>query len=338
MIYPEITVLMSVYNGEKFLREAIESILNQTYRDFEFLIINDGSTDSTKEIIISYNDPRIRVINNEQNIGLTRSLNKGLKLAKGKYIARMDADDISTPERLDKQLKYIKKRSDVGLVTSWHEIIDGKKNCISIITGERSFENIYYFLTFGNQFPHSSTLFRKKTVLDLGGYDEKYKRSQDYDLWFRLSRVTRIEMISEVLLKCRTTDINISNMFKNEQDDFAKQIFINNLEIILSYKLHLNEWMDLYNNFDRNINEINLLNSIIRLDRINKKIPDSIDPILKIDKNRLKREIEKNMFFKTIYVTRVLLKNWQFSDWLYFIYNHPNKSNIIKTLFSGLGK
>src|SRR3990170_6306785 len=103
---PEITVLMSVYNGERFLREAIESILNQTYRDFEFLIINDGSTDSSREIILSYNDPRIRLIDNELNIGLTRSLNKGLRLARGKYIARQDADDISFRKRLEKQVAF----------------------------------------------------------------------------------------------------------------------------------------------------------------------------------------------------------------------------------------
>lgn len=327
---PEITVLMSVYNGERFLREAIESILNQTYREFEFLIINDGSTDSSREIILSYNDPRIRLIDNEPNIGLTRSLNKGLRLAKGEYIARMDADDISIQERLEKQFKFMEKRLDVGLVTSWYEVIDEKNSCISIINDERTFENMYYFFTFGNQFPHSSTFFRKKNVMDLDGYDERYKRSQDYDLWFRLSRVTRIEMISEVLLKWRKTDINISNMFKNEQTDFAKQIFITNLESILSNRLNLDEYIYLFNNFNGNITKNNLIKSINHLVEINKKVLYSINPVLKVDMFKLNREIEKNIYFRTIVAAGIIYKNASNFDFLYFIYRHPCKANLIK--------
>ncbi|TNE70794.1 glycosyltransferase family 2 protein, partial [bacterium] len=104
---PVITCLMSVYNGEEFLREAMDSILDQTYTNFEFLIINDGSTDDTVPIIESYDDPRIRLIHNEVNIGLTKSLNKGIGLAKGEYIARMDADDISLPERFERQIEVL---------------------------------------------------------------------------------------------------------------------------------------------------------------------------------------------------------------------------------------
>ncbi len=115
---PRVTVLMSVYNGEKYLREAIDSILNQTFKDFEFLIIDDGSTDSSADIIRSYTDFRIRLIQNEKNIGLTRSLNKGLKLAKGEYIARMDVDDISLPIRFEKQVSFLDKYEDVKLVGS----------------------------------------------------------------------------------------------------------------------------------------------------------------------------------------------------------------------------
>ena len=111
MSKPLVSVLMAVYNGEKYLLEAIESILNQTYTNFEFLIINDGSTDSTEEIILSYSDQRIRYIKNEQNLKLIASLNKGLDLAKGKYIARMDADDISLPDRLEKQVNFLERNS-----------------------------------------------------------------------------------------------------------------------------------------------------------------------------------------------------------------------------------
>ena len=121
---PKVTVLMSVYNGEKYLQEAIDSILEQTFKDFEFLIINDGSTDKTGEILESYHDLRIKIINNEKNIGLTKSLNKGLKLARGEYIARQDADDISMPERLEKEVEFLETHQDYAVVGAFAKIIN----------------------------------------------------------------------------------------------------------------------------------------------------------------------------------------------------------------------
>src|SRR5215467_8249434 len=104
---PKVTVLLTVYNGERYLHEAIDSILGQTFQDFEFLIINDGSTDGTRELILSYHDRRIRLIDNEYNIGQTRSLNRGLVLAMGQFLARQDADDISEPDRLASQVAFL---------------------------------------------------------------------------------------------------------------------------------------------------------------------------------------------------------------------------------------
>src|SRR6185295_3491651 len=124
MTPPQVSVLMSVYNGEKYLKEAMESILNQSFPDFEFLIFNDSSTDSGREIILSFNDPRIVLVDNEKNIGLTKSLNKGLSLAKGKYIARMDADDISDAGRLNEQVNYMEKNSDVAVCGSWVQFLN----------------------------------------------------------------------------------------------------------------------------------------------------------------------------------------------------------------------
>ena len=120
---PLVTVLMPVYNGEKYLKEAIESILNQTFKDFEFLIINDGSTDNSVKIIQSFNDLRIRLIHNESNIGLIKTLNKGLKLSNGKYIARMDCDDVSLPKRLSVQINFMEKHPEIGVCGSWVKII-----------------------------------------------------------------------------------------------------------------------------------------------------------------------------------------------------------------------
>jgi glycosyltransferase involved in cell wall biosynthesis len=126
---PKLSVIMSVHNGEKYLREAIESILNQTFTDFKFIIINDGSTDNSLAIIRSYDDKRIRILNNGTNIGLTKSLNKALKQAKGKYIARQDADDVSLPDRFEAQLKYFVQYPEVALLGTSTYIINQEGGC-----------------------------------------------------------------------------------------------------------------------------------------------------------------------------------------------------------------
>jgi glycosyltransferase involved in cell wall biosynthesis len=122
-----ITVLMPVYNGEKYLREAIDSIFNQTFTDFEFLIVDDGSTDNSVEIINSYQNSRINLVKNDKNEGLVYTLNRGLSLAKGEYIARMDCDDISLPERLKKQIDFLDSNSEIAVVGTWIKVINEKE-------------------------------------------------------------------------------------------------------------------------------------------------------------------------------------------------------------------
>ena len=125
---PRVSVLMSVYNTEEdFLRDAIKSILNQTFTDFEFLIINDGSKNNAEEVILSFNDDRIKYILNEKNLGLIDSLNKGLSLAQGEYIARFDSDDISSNKRLEKQVEFMDKNPNVGLLGTQYESFPKKR-------------------------------------------------------------------------------------------------------------------------------------------------------------------------------------------------------------------
>ena len=128
MVGPRVTVLMPVYNAERFLREAIDSILGQSFKHFEFLIIDDGSTDASADIIASYRDSRIRFVRNRTNLGITPTLNKGIALASCELIARMDADDISHPQRLQKQFGYMKRNPECALLSSWARVIseDGK--------------------------------------------------------------------------------------------------------------------------------------------------------------------------------------------------------------------
>lgn len=219
---PKITVLMSVFNGEKYLKEAIDSILTQTINIFEFLIINDGSTDNSRNIILSYNDPKIRLIENQKNLGLTKSLNKGINLAKGEYIARMDSDDISLPERLEKQVSFLDNRKDIACVGCNCFIIDNNGNRTGKIDwGKERLFTLYNILICNNPVGHPMVMYRKEIVKLIGSYSENYKTCQDMELWVRLYfNGFECENIPEYLFKYRTHKDQIS---KNNNE---KKIFI----------------------------------------------------------------------------------------------------------------
>jgi len=181
---PKISVVMSVYNGEKYLRGAIESILNQTFKDFEFIIINDGSIDRTSEILESYDDPRIILVYQE-HLGLTKSLNKGITLAKGTYIARQDADDISLPERLEKQIEFLEKHKNVALLGTAANIIDERGFHFKTIEFPCDYSSIRKGMKKFNHFVHGSVMFKRQCFFEAGGYRELFPTAQDYDLWLR---------------------------------------------------------------------------------------------------------------------------------------------------------
>jgi glycosyltransferase involved in cell wall biosynthesis len=204
-----ISVIMSVYNAEKYLDKAIESILTQTYDDFEFVIIDDKSTDNSADIISSYadQDNRIRYFKNKNNRGLTYSLNKALKLAKGKYIARMDADDISVPEKLEIQYDFLQKNKEISFVGTSAYNIDENGEIISERNVPLEYEEIKRSIKLVNPVIHPSVMFYKKDILVIGGYNEKYKKVQDYDLWFRaIANGLKIKNLSDRLLYYRVND------------------------------------------------------------------------------------------------------------------------------------
>ncbi len=198
MANPKVTVLMSVFNGEDFLAEAIRSILNQTYRNFEFLIIDDGSTEPLDPILHRFNDERIIVVH-QDNMGLTRSLNKGLILARGEYIARMDADDVSLPIRLEAQVHELDADSRLDLVGCFFDIVDAEG--LLIERKELITDPVYrlWRLQFHNNYGHGTVMLRRKSVLDAGLYDENLSCAQDYDLWSRISTKNNTEIVPEVL-------------------------------------------------------------------------------------------------------------------------------------------
>jgi glycosyltransferase involved in cell wall biosynthesis len=204
-----VSVLMSVYNGEKYVAKAIESILNQSFAPFEFVVIDDASTDHTKDILTSFSDSRIRIYQNSSNKGLTRSLNIGLDLCKGKYIARMDSDDLSHPNRLARQVDFLEKHPSIGVIGADYERItpDGThtgKFCIH----RPDWELVHWMLNFENPISHPTVCLRTGLVRQVGGYNEDFQYTQDYDLWGRLARITCMANLPEVLLYYRSGDEN----------------------------------------------------------------------------------------------------------------------------------
>lgn len=220
-LQPKVSIVMPVYNRRKYLPEAIESILSQSFKDFEFLIINDGSTDGTIEILSRYRDPRIRIIDNEVNIGLTRSLNKGLKVSRGKYIARQDADDISDASRIEKQVRAFEEDHSLGLVGSFFKIIDERDRPLRTVIVPMKDIDIRGAILDHNLFCHGSTMFRKEAVQRVGGYREFFKYAQDYDLWLRISEHYRVGNIGEVLYGWRKDKDSISDRKRIEQCQYA---------------------------------------------------------------------------------------------------------------------
>ena len=225
---PFVSVIMAVYNQEDYVKHAIESILSQTYGSFEFLIVDDGSTDDTTTICNKYAQEvssRIRIFRNERNLGLTRSLNIGLISARGKYIARMDADDVSLPERLETQVTYLESHPEIGLVGSFYSEIDGIGNIINtIVEFPVTPIIINWRLCFENPIAHPPIMVRKELLDRVDGYDEKYAVSQDYDLFIRLARITRLANISEVLFYWRVHTNNVSKSRNKEQREAAYEI------------------------------------------------------------------------------------------------------------------
>ena len=186
---PKVTVLMTVYNGVAFLREALRSVLDQSFEDFEFLIVDDASTDESVSLIRSYADERIRLVLNETNMGQAASLNKGLDLASGEYIARLDQDDVCLPERLARQVALLDARSDVCVTCTWEYTIDEKGRKVRDWRSTiNDFGAYLATLTLGLcPVWHPSTMFRRVKVLELGGYDPSFAPAEDYDLWTRIA-------------------------------------------------------------------------------------------------------------------------------------------------------
>lgn len=212
---PRVTVLMPIYNGETYLKEATDSILNQTYKDFEFLIINDGSKDRSAEIISKYTDPRINLVHNEKNLGLITTLNNGIEIAKGEYIVRMDCDDISVPDRIEKQVKFMDENPEVGMSSSCVELYGLHRKMFYKIPSD--YEEIKCDFLFNVPFFHPAMILRKSTLnkYNLRYPDQLY--SEDHALWIKASKLFPLKNIPEALVYYRIHKSQICQACSSEQ-------------------------------------------------------------------------------------------------------------------------
>lgn len=217
---PFVSVVMPVYNVEKYIDEAIASILNQTFSDFEFIIVDDGSTDNTWDILQTYTDERIILLRNEINIGNYPSRNRGIRVAKGKYIAVMDGDDIVMPDRLEKQYCYLDEHPDLTALGSNFLLSTGTKKYDPPLIHE----DICFALLRDFSILHPSFMILAKTLHLIDGYDETYQYASDYDLLCRLSLIGRVEILPDILITYRKHENQISQSKKVEQNTFATTI------------------------------------------------------------------------------------------------------------------
>jgi glycosyltransferase involved in cell wall biosynthesis len=295
---------MPVYNAEKYLQEAIDSILQQTLTNFEFLIIDDGSTDSSVEIIRSYTDPRIRLVQNEKNLGMTLTLNKGIELSSTEIIARMDADDISYPERLQIQFDYFKDHPDCALLSTWAREVTVDKEPYWIGEFESDYYN--YCMNFENWIYHPTVMYKRSAVIDAGMYCDFY--SEDYDLWWRISRKFKTFNISQVLLDYRLSDESLCRVVKkNEYHKAHHQQVIRNIHHFTgnTFSITYNEVEFLRNNFEPILNEKNfwaIVKCLNKLKYINRCILQ--DSNVGGSKNKIKDALN----FKWIYIIKSLYR------------------------------
>ncbi|CAN5331668.1 hypothetical protein BH23BAC3_BH23BAC3_32640 [soil metagenome] len=326
---PKLTVLMPVYNAEKYLREALESILEQTFADFEFLIIDDYSTDNSIDIVNSYKDNRIRLVRNVQNMGISKTLNKGIELASSDLIARMDADDISLPERLNKQYNYLQEHPDCSMVSSNVEVIS--ENGERLYLYQRESKLFYYNLTFYCWIYHPSVMYRRQPIQDVGMYPPTL--SEDFHLWSKLIRKYSFYNMQEILIKYRMTKESVSNsVYAEEYRAAAKKQIKENLRYFVGEDYIIPDgWLEAYrNNFDPlckppRVSE--MASCISELDKITphilKKENKNRDPeAIKIAADQKKKYLFESFLkrISTVHKAQLMMRTgnyWQFSKFLF---------------------
>ncbi len=219
---PAVSVLMPVYNADKYVKEAINSILNQTFKDFELIVLNDASGDLSKDIILSFQDTRIRYIENEENKGLAFSRNRLLSEVRGQYIAWLDADDIAYPTRLEEEHRFLEKHTVHAMVASWARIIDSEgKPTGNYIKSFIPNEYLSALLLFVNYFVQSSVMLRKSALPDVH-YRPEFPPTEDYELWVRIAAGYPVAILAKTLVDYRIHTSNISSVQQQKSEKAVK--------------------------------------------------------------------------------------------------------------------
>ncbi len=224
---PAVTVLLAVYNGERYLRESLDSVLAQTFADFELLVIDDGSRDKTLSILDEYEagDTRVRIVS-RPNRGLTNTLNQGLELARGQFLARMDADDVCMPDRLRIQVAYLREHPECVLVGSRVQLMDPDGRPIKQMCTETTHEQIdAAHLNRGWPVVHPAATMRLSTLREIGGYRDNYNTLEDLDLFLRLAEVGKLANVPEVLLKYRQHFASVTHSKEATQIQIRQAIY-----------------------------------------------------------------------------------------------------------------
>ncbi|MDP9192529.1 MAG: glycosyltransferase [Acidobacteriota bacterium] len=240
MPHPRVTVLTTVYNGARYLEEAIDSILAEEFTDFEYVIVDDGSTDGTAEILggAAARDPRIVLLRNETNRGIAASANRGLSVARGDYIARLDSDDISMPGRFARQVSLLDGRPEVALVSMNYETISADGVVMACSHRDHPSIVVEYLLNFSNALGgHSQVMFRRSAVEAAGGYDETCAAALDSDLWTRIVRHGRIVVLPEIGMRYRVHDQSVSARARDTQIAIGKRVMQRTLSHYLGRSL-----------------------------------------------------------------------------------------------------
>lgn len=227
---PKISVIMAVYNGLPYLEEAVASILNQSYKNFEFIIVDDASKDSSWKYLKSIDDKRMILILNRKNIGLAGSLNIAIKKSTGIYVARMDADDISHTNRLEEQIKYLLNNSNVDICGTWADLIDEKGKIIGEKKYPISNNDIKSNLAWYQPIIHPSWLVKKSLYDQLKGYSLNYDMAEDYDFLMRARKTSRMVNIPKKLFKWRLWEKRRSRVEMNKMDKIDLRIKIDSLK------------------------------------------------------------------------------------------------------------
>jgi glycosyltransferase involved in cell wall biosynthesis len=308
---PKLTVLMPVYNAAAYLREAMESILHQTFHDFEFLIIDDGSSDESAAIVNSYSDARIRFVQNDTNQGISETLNRGIALSSCELITRMDADDISYPTRLQKQYDYMISNPDCMLLSTACRIITADNKHVRLEKYTSRF--FYYNLNFECWIYHPTVMYRKGAVQEVGMYSILY--SEDYDLFWKLAQKFRIANLNDILLDYRLSPSSLNTVLRKTEYDIAnRQNVIRNIQRYMGNEFLLpEEYLEcLRHNViplagTRSISKI--LDCLSVLDQITKQIMDAENV------NRNAMDIKEAAWFKRDFIIYQLFQElpWRYS-------------------------